>query len=162
MFCPECGTENPEHNKYCWNCGTKIQRPPAPEPSAKPLLKGGYLVGLLWLFGLFLVLGVAGCLVISLNHSAQNPFSPSLHVDDNTGVNWFGIVKFQFRVYNSGYTPAKNVAATIKVIGSKGELLASKTVDVGNLDPGESTTITTNVDGSYPEGSKYSILLGQK
>lgn len=162
MFCPECGSENPEQNNFCWKCGTKIRRPPAPESSTKPLLRGGYLVGLLWLFCLFLVLGAAGCLVISLNHSAQNPFGPSLHVDENTGVNWLGIVKFQFRVYNSGYAPAKNVEATINVMGSKGELLASKTVYVGNLDPGESTMITTNVYGSYPEGSKYTITVNQK
>ncbi len=161
MLCPKCGTENSDQNKFCGKCGTEIQSPPALEPSSKPLLNGGYLIGLLWLFGLFIVLGVAGCLVISLNHSAHSPFGPSLHVDDNTGVNWFGIVKFQFRVYNSGYAPAKNVEATINIMGTKGELLTSKAVYVGNLDPGKSTTITTNVYGSYPEGSKYTITLDQ-
>lgn len=27
MFCPECGTENVEHAKFCSNCGTKIDLP---------------------------------------------------------------------------------------------------------------------------------------
>jgi predicted nucleic acid-binding Zn ribbon protein len=58
MFCPECGSENPEHNKFCGKCGTEIHSP------APKLIKKDYLVGFLWLFIIFLVFAAVGCLVI--------------------------------------------------------------------------------------------------
>jgi hypothetical protein len=37
MFCGECGTQNPDINQFCNNCGRPLKRPqqaPAPEPAA--------------------------------------------------------------------------------------------------------------------------------
>jgi len=39
MFCGECGTQNPDTNQFCKNCGKplrKPQQPPAAQPSAVP------------------------------------------------------------------------------------------------------------------------------
>ena len=39
MFCGECGTQNPDTNQFCKNCGRplrKVQQPPAPQPAAIP------------------------------------------------------------------------------------------------------------------------------
>jgi len=37
MFCGECGTQNPDTNQFCKNCGKPLKRPqqaPAPQPAA--------------------------------------------------------------------------------------------------------------------------------
>jgi uncharacterized membrane protein YvbJ len=38
MFCPQCGEENPDENKFCSKCGAaltaKAERAPAPAPAA--------------------------------------------------------------------------------------------------------------------------------
>jgi hypothetical protein len=39
MFCGECGTQNPDTNQFCKNCGRplrKVQQPPVPQPAAIP------------------------------------------------------------------------------------------------------------------------------
>jgi len=39
MFCGECGTQNPDTNQFCKNCGKPLKRPqqaPAPQPAAVP------------------------------------------------------------------------------------------------------------------------------
>lgn len=39
MFCGECGTQNPDTNQFCKNCGRPLKRPqqaPAPQPAAAP------------------------------------------------------------------------------------------------------------------------------
>lgn len=39
MFCGECGTQNPDTNQFCKNCGKplrKIEQVPAPQPFAVP------------------------------------------------------------------------------------------------------------------------------
>ena len=39
MFCGECGTQNPDTNQFCKNCGKPLRRPqqaPAPQPVAVP------------------------------------------------------------------------------------------------------------------------------
>ncbi|MGB9176275.1 MAG: zinc ribbon domain-containing protein [Methanoregula sp.] len=37
MFCGECGTQNPDSNQFCRNCGKPlIQRQPAAQPAAQP------------------------------------------------------------------------------------------------------------------------------
>jgi hypothetical protein len=40
MFCGECGTQNPDANQFCKNCGKPLRRPhqvPAPQPAAVPV-----------------------------------------------------------------------------------------------------------------------------
>jgi len=40
MFCGECGTQNPDTNQFCKNCGKPLRRPqqvPAPQPAAVPM-----------------------------------------------------------------------------------------------------------------------------
>ncbi|MDD1683513.1 MAG: zinc-ribbon domain-containing protein [Methanoregula sp.] len=40
MFCGECGTQNPDTNQFCKNCGKplkKTQQAPAPQPAAVPV-----------------------------------------------------------------------------------------------------------------------------
>jgi hypothetical protein len=40
MFCSECGTQNPDTNQFCKNCGNplrKSQQTPAPQPAAVPV-----------------------------------------------------------------------------------------------------------------------------
>ncbi len=40
MFCGECGTQNPDTNQFCKNCGKPLRRPqqaPAPQPVAVPV-----------------------------------------------------------------------------------------------------------------------------
>ena len=38
MFCGECGTENPDTNSFCKNCGKPLRRPQqAPQPAAVPV-----------------------------------------------------------------------------------------------------------------------------
>lgn len=35
MFCMECGTKLPEHAKFCFHCGAKVETPDeAPTPEA--------------------------------------------------------------------------------------------------------------------------------
>lgn len=44
MFCGECGTQNPDTNQFCKNCGKPIKRPQqaqAPQPAATPLPPAG-------------------------------------------------------------------------------------------------------------------------
>jgi hypothetical protein len=39
MFCGECGTQNPDTNQFCKNCGKPLRRPlqvPAPQPAGVP------------------------------------------------------------------------------------------------------------------------------
>ena len=40
MFCGKCGTQNPDTNAFCKNCGSPLRRPrqpaPAPQPAAAP------------------------------------------------------------------------------------------------------------------------------
>ncbi len=39
MFCGECGTQNPDTNQFCKNCGKPLRKPqqaPASQPSALP------------------------------------------------------------------------------------------------------------------------------
>jgi zinc-ribbon domain len=43
MFCGECGTQNPDTNQFCKNCGKPLRRPqqvPAPQPAAVPVQPG--------------------------------------------------------------------------------------------------------------------------
>jgi len=35
MFCPKCGTLNPDDAKFCGNCSTQLTVKPAPEPVRK-------------------------------------------------------------------------------------------------------------------------------
>lgn len=40
MFCGECGTQNPDTNQFCKNCGSPIRKPQqaaAPQPAAVPI-----------------------------------------------------------------------------------------------------------------------------
>ena len=40
MFCGECGTQNPDTNQFCKNCGKPLRRSPqapAPQPAAVPV-----------------------------------------------------------------------------------------------------------------------------
>jgi hypothetical protein len=41
MFCGECGTQNPDTNQFCKNCGKPLKKKqqvsPAPQPAAAPL-----------------------------------------------------------------------------------------------------------------------------
>ncbi len=40
MFCGECGTQNPDTNQFCKNCGKPLRRPqqaPAPQQTAVPV-----------------------------------------------------------------------------------------------------------------------------
>jgi len=40
MFCGECGTQNPDTNQFCKNCGKPLRKPrqaPAPQPAAIPV-----------------------------------------------------------------------------------------------------------------------------
>jgi hypothetical protein len=40
MFCGECGTQNPDTNQFCKNCGKPLRKPgqsPAPQPAAVPM-----------------------------------------------------------------------------------------------------------------------------
>jgi hypothetical protein len=40
MFCGECGTQNPDTNQFCKNCGKPLRRPqqiPAPQPATVPI-----------------------------------------------------------------------------------------------------------------------------
>jgi hypothetical protein len=40
MFCGECGTQNPDTNQFCKNCGKPLRRPqqvPAPQPVVVPV-----------------------------------------------------------------------------------------------------------------------------
>ena len=40
MFCGECGTQNPDTNQFCKNCGKPLRKPhhvPAPQPAAVPV-----------------------------------------------------------------------------------------------------------------------------
>ncbi len=40
MFCGECGTQNPDTNQFCKNCGKPLRRPrqaPAAQPAAIPV-----------------------------------------------------------------------------------------------------------------------------
>jgi hypothetical protein len=41
MFCGKCGTQNPDTNQFCKNCGGPLRKPqqapaPAPQPAAAP------------------------------------------------------------------------------------------------------------------------------
>lgn len=37
MFCGECGTQNPDSNQFCRNCGKPlVRRQPAAQPAAQP------------------------------------------------------------------------------------------------------------------------------
>lgn len=37
MFCGECGTQNPDTNQFCKNCGKPLRKTPAPAaPAASP------------------------------------------------------------------------------------------------------------------------------
>lgn len=39
MFCGECGTQNPDTNQFCKNCGKPLRKPqqaPVPQPTAVP------------------------------------------------------------------------------------------------------------------------------
>lgn len=40
MFCGECGTQNPDTNQFCKNCGKQLKKPqqaPAPQPVSVPV-----------------------------------------------------------------------------------------------------------------------------
>jgi hypothetical protein len=40
MFCGECGTQNPDTNQFCKNCGKPLRKPqlaPEPQPAAVPV-----------------------------------------------------------------------------------------------------------------------------
>ena len=40
MFCGECGTQNPDTNQFCKNCGKPLRKPgqaPAPQPESVPV-----------------------------------------------------------------------------------------------------------------------------
>jgi hypothetical protein len=40
MFCGECGTQNPDTNQFCKNCGKPLRRPqqaPVPQPASIPM-----------------------------------------------------------------------------------------------------------------------------
>jgi|WetSurMetagenome_2_1015567.scaffolds.fasta_scaffold60400_2 hypothetical protein len=40
MFCGECGTQNPDTNQFCKNCGKPLRKPPqapVPQPAAVPV-----------------------------------------------------------------------------------------------------------------------------
>jgi hypothetical protein len=39
MFCGECGTQNPDTNQFCKNCGKPLRKPPVPaqQPAAFPV-----------------------------------------------------------------------------------------------------------------------------
>ena len=36
MFCPRCGTDNPDDAKFCGSCGASLPVAPAPQPPPPP------------------------------------------------------------------------------------------------------------------------------
>lgn len=85
--------------------------------------------------------------------------TPHVQIGDTSGLNWFGSLKIDFQIYNSGNADAKNVEATVALFENESSIspLETKQIFIGNLAPGESKTLTVKFQGNYPETLKFRI-----
>ncbi|KQC14285.1 MAG: hypothetical protein APR63_05840 [Desulfuromonas sp. SDB] len=66
----------------------------------------------------------------------------------------------EFQVYNSGDAAAKNVYAHVQLIKDGNEAIRdSQNIYVGNLNPGESSTICVELDRDCDEKVSYKVTL---
>lgn len=40
MYCPNCGNQNDDNNKFCWKCGEYLENEETPEPPKKKRMLG--------------------------------------------------------------------------------------------------------------------------
>jgi hypothetical protein len=156
MFCPKCGNENPDTNQFCGKCGTTLPSQASSLQTPPPLKNKG--MGYVWVLIIIILLIAIWCMLISPYNPTQLKYSSDLHIGEATGINGFNSLTIKFQIYNSGNAKATNVQATVKILDVNNKILASKGVYVGNIDPGDSKTITTSIQGTFPQSSKYQII----
>jgi len=143
MNCKKCGHQEDNNGKFCHQCGA--------------VLKNDKKIPIFNL--IILIIFLMGLLALVLISTGTIFGKPHLNIGDSTGTNWFGQLKIQFQIYNSGDAPAKNVYADIQIIDKDQiTIIKSKSIFVGNLQPGESKTITTTIEGTIPQDSLFRII----
>jgi hypothetical protein len=95
MFCPKCGTENPDDNKHCKECGaalinSSLPTNPKNQYSPDPFLIGAGAVILVTMYFMPIV-PISGNSTITLAHSVSlcgDPFSAMLYGCSKSSLSW--------------------------------------------------------------------------
>ncbi len=148
MICPKCGIENPSDNKFCKDCGIPLTS--APQTPHKKVNKLDKIIAI------FIIIAAFGALLFIF--TGGYPLGkPSVHIDDIQGTPNLLLSSFQikFHIYNSGNGKAEKIYAGIGLEdAATGKTINSKSVYVGNLNPGESRIVT----GTIPYSGNYQNL----
>ncbi len=159
-LCPKCGTENPNDNKFCGKCGKDIS-PVTKSKKINGSKRNKYLISYAIVILVIVSIGlIASNYLPSLFPSSLFPFGkPSVHVDDIKGTIKFTSTQISFRIYNSGDAIARNVAVTISVStdGIPNDV-QTKHLYIGNIEPGESKQITTEVESTNIKNKSFQII----
>jgi Flp pilus assembly protein TadB len=78
MFCGECGTENPDTNRFCKNCGKTLKKP---QQAAAPVAQVP-------------VLPAAAPALQTPQASGTMPVQPAVESSVKPARNWFAIISF--------------------------------------------------------------------
>lgn len=86
---------------------------------------------------------------------------PSLGIDDINSVQGFTGTTITFRIYNSGNAASENTKVTIEIYPEEGQILESKTIYIGKLNPGESKQMTTKMESANIKNGSVRIIPSQ-
>lgn len=154
MFCQKCGAENKDTAKFCQDCRLRFSNDENHKIGSQK--KGTWIVfGFCALILLLFIWSLLTSGMFNLSIFGK----PSIHIDEAHGISLFGSATIKFNIYNSGNAAANNVYALVNVIDpDTGKTLHSKRIFIGNLNPGESKSITTSLPDDIPATMKFTVI----
>jgi hypothetical protein len=108
---------------------------------------------------LLLILAAILIGLVSISPFSYYIFGKSdVHVDDINGVQGFTGTTITFQIYNSGNAASENTRVTVEMYPEEGQILESKTIYVGKLNPGQSKQMTTKMESSNVNNGTIRII----
>ncbi len=147
MYCEKCGAEILDESKGCEKCGKNIDQQK----------KKDYA----WILVLLFIVGMLAFFIWAILTNPYSPIAlkPNIQVDDTSGSQGIGYSDVSFQIYNSGNLKASNVYAKIDIVTADSEkVIASKTIFIGSLNPGDSRSMKTRVEHTNSNNLKFRVI----